>query len=255
MAKQKYLSLSFVPTEDNGQEQENTLTVRFSAGGFEGLAHFHGEGASLTASGDALFCLGLVPAMELGVDLRIEADVDRELMENAAVIQDRLCSWYPGYRPVRVEAETTQRTYPANRGTGLFYSGGVDSSFSLATESDRITGLVTIIGFGVESVDAKRAERLKKINREVASKYGMKSIAVTTDIPLAARCLAAGAQAVSPTGKPFTDDNIGSALAMRELMGHLRDTGEVRGGGPAFGPKDRSRFLGALEEAVRAAGR
>jgi len=89
----------------------------------------------------------------------------------------------------------------------------------------------------------------------IAEHVGPGDIAVTTDIPLAARCLAAGAQAVSPTGKPFTDDNIGSALAMRELMGHLRDTGEVRGGGPAFGPKDRSRFLGALEEAVRAAGR
>jgi len=76
-------------------------------------------------------------------------------------------------------------------------------------------------------------------------------VAVTTDIPLAARCLAAGAKAVSPTGKPFTDDNIGSALAMRELMGHLRDAEVVRGGGPGFTAKDRSRFLGALEEAVR----
>jgi len=89
----------------------------------------------------------------------------------------------------------------------------------------------------------------------IAEHIGPGDIAVTTDIPLAARCLAAGAGALSPTGKPFTNDNIGAAVAMRELMGHLRDAEVVRGGGPGFTPKDRSRFLGALEEAVRAAGR
>lgn len=85
----------------------------------------------------------------------------------------------------------------------------------------------------------------------IAERIGPGDVAVTTDIPLAARCLAAGARAVSPKGKPFTEDNIGSALAMRELMGHLRDAEVVRGGGPGFTARDRSRFLEALEEAVR----
>lgn len=85
----------------------------------------------------------------------------------------------------------------------------------------------------------------------IAERIDEADIAITTDIPLAGRCLKKGAQVLGPTGKPFTDDSIGMALAMRELMAHLRDSGEVTGGPPGFSPKDRSRFLSALEEAVR----
>ncbi len=60
----------------------------------------------------------------------------------------------------------------------------------------------------------------------IASRIGRGDIAVTADIPLAARCLQAGARAIGPTGKPFTDASIGMALAMRELQRHLRETGE-----------------------------
>jgi uncharacterized protein YaiI (UPF0178 family) len=77
-------------------------------------------------------------------------------------------------------------------------------------------------------------------------------IAITADIPLAARCLEKGAHALGPSGKPFDEGNIGMALAMRDLKGHLRDTGEIKGDNPAFSKKDRSRFLSALEERIQA---
>ncbi len=80
-------------------------------------------------------------------------------------------------------------------------------------------------------------------------------IATTSDIPLASRCIMKGAQVLGPTGKPFSEDSIGMAVAMRDLMSHLRDTGEIRGGGPAFSKQDRSRFLSALENAVQTAKR
>jgi hypothetical protein len=76
-------------------------------------------------------------------------------------------------------------------------------------------------------------------------------IVVTADILLASRCLKAGAQCVGPTGKPFTDANIGTAVAMRDLQRHLRETGESRGLNAAFAPRDRSRFLEAMEQAVQ----
>jgi uncharacterized protein YaiI (UPF0178 family) len=77
-------------------------------------------------------------------------------------------------------------------------------------------------------------------------------ICITQDIPLASRCLKAGARAIGNTGKPFTDASIGMALAMRELSQHLRETGESRGFNAAFTRQDRSRFLEALEHAVQA---
>jgi hypothetical protein len=85
----------------------------------------------------------------------------------------------------------------------------------------------------------------------IAERAGTGDIVVTADIPLADRCLKAGADALGPTGKPFTADNIGTAMAMRDLMGHLRDTGEVRGNNPAFTSRDRSQFMQALENAVQ----
>jgi uncharacterized protein len=85
----------------------------------------------------------------------------------------------------------------------------------------------------------------------IAERAGKGDIVVTADIPLAARCLRAGARVVGPTGKPFTDANIGTALAMRDLSRHLRETGESKGYSAAFTRQDRSRFLQALEEAVQ----
>lgn len=85
----------------------------------------------------------------------------------------------------------------------------------------------------------------------IAERIGAGDIAITADIPLASRCLKKGAQAIGSTGKPFTGDSIGTALAMRDLMAHLRDTGEITGGPPSFTKADRSRFLSALEDAVR----
>ena len=77
-------------------------------------------------------------------------------------------------------------------------------------------------------------------------------VCVTNDVPLAARCVAKGAKALSPSGKVFDADSMGMALAVRDLMTDLRDTGEISGGGPkGFSAQDRSRFLGALDALLR----
>jgi len=87
----------------------------------------------------------------------------------------------------------------------------------------------------------------------IVERIGAGDIAVTADIPLAARCLKQGAQVIGPTGKPFTQAGIGMALAMRELSAHLRETGESKGFNASFTRADRSRFLEALEQAVQRA--
>lgn len=77
-------------------------------------------------------------------------------------------------------------------------------------------------------------------------------IVISADIPLAARCLEKGAAVIGPGGRPFTEENIGEVMATRDLLSELRETGEVTGGPPPFGKKDRSRFLQRLDEAVHA---
>ena len=87
----------------------------------------------------------------------------------------------------------------------------------------------------------------------IAEHITASDVCITADIPLASRCLAKGARAVSPNGKHWTQDNIGSALAGREIGRHLREMGVMTGGGGTFSKSDRSRFLVALDTAVTAA--
>lgn len=85
----------------------------------------------------------------------------------------------------------------------------------------------------------------------IASHAGAGDVVITADVPLAARCVAAGAAVIGTNGRPFTEDNVGEALATRDLLAGLRGAGEVTGGPPPFGPRDRSRFLQALEQAIQ----
>jgi uncharacterized protein len=87
----------------------------------------------------------------------------------------------------------------------------------------------------------------------IANNISPNDIAVTADIPLASRCLKVGAAVIGPTGKPFTEEGIGMALAMREFSAHLRETGESKGYNASFTRQDRSQFLQSLEQAVQSA--
>ena len=85
----------------------------------------------------------------------------------------------------------------------------------------------------------------------IAERAGPDDIVVTADIPLADRSLKAGASVIGNTGIPFTTASIGMAMASRELMSNLRAMGEVTGGPKPMSPRDRSRFLSALDETVQ----
>jgi uncharacterized protein len=85
----------------------------------------------------------------------------------------------------------------------------------------------------------------------IAERADATAIVITNDIPLASRCVKAGARVIATNGRAFTEASIGMTLAMRNLMADLRETGEVRGGPPAFSPRDRSAFLAELDQTVR----
>ena len=80
-------------------------------------------------------------------------------------------------------------------------------------------------------------------------------IVITADILLASSCLKEGAYAIGVTGKPFTEDNIGSAVAARDLLALLRDSEEITGGPPPFDKRDRSHFLQELDARIQATRR
>lgn len=91
----------------------------------------------------------------------------------------------------------------------------------------------------------------------IADRCGPGDVVVTADIPLAARCIEAGARVLRHTGDAFTEGNIGQQLAMRDLMADLRAANPLGqgGGGKAFSKADRSRFLDSLERELRAAAK
>jgi uncharacterized protein YaiI (UPF0178 family) len=103
---------------------------------------------------------------------------------------------------------------------------------------------VIIVGGQVNAADDWIAEHVRPDD-----------IVITGDIPLASRCLEKGARVLGTSGRIFSKESIGEALASRELLSHLRDLGTITGGPAPFGKRDRSRFLQRLDETIQAVRR
>ena len=85
----------------------------------------------------------------------------------------------------------------------------------------------------------------------IAERAGDGDVVITADIPLASRCVKAGADVIAPNGKPFSEASTGMTLAMRNLMTDLRSSGEITGGPKSYSPRDRSTFLSTLDQTIR----
>jgi uncharacterized protein len=85
----------------------------------------------------------------------------------------------------------------------------------------------------------------------IAERAALGDVVITSDIPLASRCVKAGADVIAPNGKPFSEASIGMTLAVRNLMTDLRSSGEITGGPRSFSPRDRSAFISALDQTIR----
>ena len=113
----------------------------------------------------------------------------------------------------------------------------------------------TPMGQNVELVLVEKSCVLDVADDWIAERAGPGDIVITADIPLAARCVEAGARVLGHRGKVFTPESIGDALATRDLMADLREGGEMTGGPPPFSKRDRSKFLQALDETVNSVRR
>lgn len=137
--------------------------------------------------------------------------------------------------PVRAEAERVATRHKMRM--FVVSNGGLRPSQNPLVET-------VIVADGADQADMWIAERC-----------GAGDVVVTSDIPLAARCIEAGARVLRHTGDAFTQANIGQQLAVRDLMADLRAANPLAqgGGGKPFSKSDRSRFLDALERTIRAA--
>ena len=124
----------------------------------------------------------------------------------------------------------------ARRGTALKVI--VVSNSPIAVPREDIIERV-VVGSGMDEADNFIAERA-----------GRGDVVITADVPLAARAVKAGAEAIAPNGKAFTDDAIGMMLATRNLMSDLRSAGAITGGPKPFAAGDRARFLSGLDAAL-----
>lgn len=118
---------------------------------------------------------------------------------------------------------------------------------------------VTLVSNAYQRVPREEGIRLVVVDGQadaaddwIAGRAAADDIVICGDIPLAARCLARGSTVLDLRGGAFTQDNIGEALASRELLSHLRDLGTATGGPSSIGPRDRSRFLHRLDESILA---
>jgi len=114
----------------------------------------------------------------------------------------------------------------------------VANAWMRVPQNSRIS--LEVVGEGFDAADDWIGERVEADD-----------IVITADIPLAGRCLAEGAKVIGPTGRPFTEDNIGEALATRELLAELRGDQEVFGGPPPLTKRDRSNFLQQLDNVIQ----
>jgi uncharacterized protein YaiI (UPF0178 family) len=124
----------------------------------------------------------------------------------------------------------------AGKGTALKVF--VVSNSPIAIPRDEMIERV-VVGAGMDEADNWIAERATRGD-----------IVITADVPLASRCVKAGAEVIAPNGRAFTEDTIGMTLATRNLMDSLRSAGEITSGPKPFAARDRSSFLSALDQAI-----
>jgi hypothetical protein len=167
------------------QDAPNRVDVVAEAGTRTVLrAHFHCRtGQALLPTADALFCLGIYPACEVGAPLHINGDVDPVLLGRTDVISRLYKSWWPACRIVPVTAaKALPRAVPDGRVAALFFSSGVDSSYSLLEALPRLSAIITLLGVDVPLSDKTATARLEASCHEAARSKGLEPIVIETNV-------------------------------------------------------------------------
>ena len=161
---------------------------------------------------DAFLAAGLFPAMKEGVDLKIEGTVSPKLPHAIHTIQDIVTSWFPGYTSISIETQVSNHTQATEqRGVGVFFSGGIDSFYTLLKHRDEITTLIFMHGFDIQLDKYEFRIRASKSVKEVATGFGKAFLEVETNLP-------EWLEKLSPRFIPAGGDAHGAVLASIALL-------------------------------------
>ncbi len=169
--------------EPQGQPSEINVVIET-----EGRPRFNAyfrcrTGQALRPNPDALFCLGIYPASEIGATLVIDGAVDDELLDRAGQIGGLFHSWWPDCQIAEVRASRGKPpARPRAQGAALFFSGGVDSSYSLLAERQNLSAIVTVLGVDAPLSDNAATARLEAMCHEVAAAKDVEPIVIETNV-------------------------------------------------------------------------
>lgn len=147
-----------------------------------GRIWFRTRTGTLRPDPNALLCLGLYPAAECGAELAISGAVDADLLARAPRINGMFKTWW-NCRQIGIHAAPAPpRTVEGGRGMAAFFSGGIDSSFTLAGAGPRLSALITIVGVDVPLSDATRVAQLARLCEDTAAFYGLEPVVIETNL-------------------------------------------------------------------------
>lgn len=165
-----------------GDEQSWTLSA--SVGQEQIYFSYDGIPCPEVISGDAFVMAALVPAMQRGEDLCIDESVpvSRALLGNLGLYQEIFRQWYPGLTGVQITAKNVTEDTRAGHGTGCFFSGGVDSLYTVAKTSEELDHLVLCLGLDISVKEKQRWEKTRALALQFSRNSGLNLISVTTNV-------------------------------------------------------------------------
>lgn len=176
-------SFRILPVEASKAEDLNTIKAEFGIGQNSRSVFFRTRDAGLTPSPEAWFCLALLPSMKLGVDLSLDAPLSPRLLDSADRLKDIFCSWHPEYYRANLlgVVPATDTPSPGN-GVGVFFTGGMDSFYTLLKHRDEITHVIFIHGVDVGLRDTRLRRQVSDMLNCVGKEFGIGVIELESNI-------------------------------------------------------------------------
>lgn len=172
-----------VSVEVSSADGWNTIKAEFEAGSKSRSIFFRSRNAKLTPSPEAWFCLALLPAMRQGADLQIDGPMSPQLIRSSDLLMDIFCSWRPDFRRASLSGWShAQAKATSDKGVGTFFTGGMDSFYTLLKHRDEITHVIFVHGVDVGLRDLRLRQQVSDMLKRVGQEFGVDVIEIESNI-------------------------------------------------------------------------